>query len=61
MKRTIALALSTAGIITGLGAVAQASPPNGNPNPDPNRNAVEAVCDHVPHHARAYELFDCDD
>lgn len=60
MRRTIAVVLSAAGLAAGLGAVAQASP-NGNPDPDPSRHAVKAVCDHVPHHARAYDLFDCDD
>ena len=59
MRRAIAVALSAAGLTAGIGSVAQASPPNGAP--DPNKNAVNAVCDNVPHHAAAYDLFDCND
>jgi hypothetical protein len=59
MRRTIAVALSAAGLAAGIGSVAQASPPNGTPHP--NENAVNAVCDNVPHHAAAYKLFDCND
>lgn len=61
MRRSIAAALSALGLAAGIAGVAQASPPNGQPNPDPNRHAVNAVCDNVPHHARAYDLFDCND